>query len=71
MAKKKAAQAPTLTEMLRQALENAESIREVSRETGLHHASLLRFMRGERSLVLERADALIRYFGIQCIPKSE
>lgn len=57
---------PTMTELLRKCLAEAPSIRAVSRETLSDHASLIRFMRGESHLRLDKADALARYFGIEC-----
>lgn len=55
-----------MTELLRESLKGAGSIRAVAKETGLLHSSLLRFMRGEQSLRLDLADRLADYFGIEC-----
>lgn len=55
-----------MTDLLRQGLREAESIRRVATATGLDHASLLRFQRGERSLRLDLADKLAEHFGIRC-----
>ena len=56
-----------MTELLRQALNDTdESIRAIARDTGLHHQSLLRFIRGEQSLRLDLADRLAQHFGIEC-----
>ncbi len=57
---------PTMTELLRKCLAEAPSIRAVSRQTLSDHASLIRFMRSESHLRLDKADALARYFGIEC-----
>jgi len=57
----------TMTDLLREALSKAPSIRGVARETGLDHASLVRFMQG-RSLRLDLADRLAEHFGIECRP---
>ncbi len=65
MSNKKSKPEITLTQMLQEALGKAESIRLVSREAGVHHASLLRFLRGERTLRLDKAEALMNYFGIR------
>ena len=54
----------TMTELLRQALTGAKSVRAVARETGVQQASLIRFLRGEQSLRLDKADILAAYFGI-------
>jgi plasmid maintenance system antidote protein VapI len=56
---------PTLTELLRQSLAEAESLRGVARATGLKHPSLLKFLRGEQSLRLDLADKLAEHFGIE------
>lgn len=54
-----------MTELLRQALKDAPSIRGVARETGLHHPALIRFARGDQSLRLDLADRLAEHFGIE------
>ena len=54
-----------MTELLRQALAEVESVRAVARETGIQQASLVRFLRGEQSLRLDKADILVAYFGIE------
>ena len=55
----------TMTELLRQALTEAKSVRAVAREAGIQQASLVRFLNGEQSLRLDKADVLAKYFGIQ------
>ncbi|MEI7836464.1 MAG: hypothetical protein WCK05_08630 [Planctomycetota bacterium] len=55
-----------MTELLRQALAEAESLRGVERATGLKNPSLVRFLRGDQSLRLDLADKLAAYFGIEC-----
>ncbi len=54
----------TLTEMLREHLRNAPSLRRVSKETGVIRDSLQRFRDERQSLRLDHADALARYFRI-------
>lgn len=54
----------TLTELLKEALAQAPSLRGVERETGVKHPSLIRFLRGEQSLRLDMADRLAEHFGI-------
>lgn len=56
----------TMSELLRQAIREAPSIRSVARATGLDHASLIRFERGEQSLRLDLAEKLAAHFGIEC-----
>ena len=40
----------------------------LSRETGVARASIIRFLRGDTSLRLDRADALADYFGLRLMP---
>ena len=56
----------SMSELLRGCLREAKSIRAVARATGLDHASLVRFLHGQRSLRLDKAEALAAYFGIEC-----
>ncbi len=63
--KKQTTESRTLTEVLREALNNAESVRAVARATGLEQASLVRFRTGQRTLRLDKADILAAYFGIE------
>lgn len=53
-----------MTELLRQALTESESLRAVERATGVKRQSMMKFMRGEQSLRLDMADRLARYFDI-------
>ena len=55
-----------LRSALSEALDAGLSVRLVARETGLNHAALAKFLRGEQSLRLDKADALAEYFGITC-----
>lgn len=41
------------------------TIYRVAKDTGVSQASLLRFMRGERSLRLDIADGLAEFFGLR------
>lgn len=54
-----------MTELLRAALAEAPSLREVERETGVKRQSMMKFMRGEQSLRLDIADKLALYFCIE------
>ena len=60
----------TLTELLREELAQAASLREVARATGTHHATLLRFLREDQTLRLDAADALARHFSIEHVRKG-
>ena len=67
---KKQKQPQTLTEVLREALSQVDSLREVARATGLHHATLIRFLREDQTLRLDAADALARHFRIEHVRKE-
>jgi len=54
----------TMTELLREVLAEADSLRGVERETGVKNPSLVRFLNGAQSLRLDMADRLARHFGI-------
>jgi plasmid maintenance system antidote protein VapI len=56
---------PTMTDLLRQALAKSESLRAVERATGVKRQSMMKFIRGEQSLRLDKADLLAAYFGIE------
>ena len=55
-----------MTDLLLQALSEAESLRGVERATGVKNPSLVRFLQGKQSLRLDLADKLAAYFGIEC-----
>jgi hypothetical protein len=55
-----------MTQLLRQALSEADSLRAVAIQSGLDYASLHRFRGGQCSLRLDKADTLAAYFGIEC-----
>ncbi len=63
--RKQTTESPTLAELLRDALNNAKSVRAVARATGVEQASLVRFRTGQRTLHLDKADILAAYFGIE------
>ena len=54
-----------MTELLRKALGKAPSIYAVSHAAEISKPSLIRFLRGEQSLLLDTADRLAVYFGIE------
>jgi transcriptional regulator with XRE-family HTH domain len=57
---------PTLTDVLKAAIERSGLTHyRIGRDSGIPESSLLRFMRGETSLRLDRADVLARYLGLQ------
>jgi plasmid maintenance system antidote protein VapI len=61
----KATKGDTMTELLRQALIEADNNYAVAKATGVQKTSLIRFRRGEQSLRLDMADRLAAYFGIE------
>ncbi len=63
--------AKAMTELLREALADAESFRAIERATGVKRQSLMKFVRNEQSLRLDMADRLAEYFGITCTWKRE
>ena len=56
----------TMTELLREALAEAESLNAVAVATGVQRASLIRFVKGRQSLRLDIADRLAAHLGIEC-----
>ena len=68
MAKRKEA----MTDLLKRAIANSDqTFTSIERATGVQRASLLRFMRGETSLRLDKADDLAKYFGIESRTKEK
>lgn len=59
-----------MTELLQESLTDAESLYAVAKATGVEKASLIRFLRGDQSLRLDKADKLAAYFGIRCTRKG-
>lgn len=58
-----------MTDMLRKAINEADTFQGVERATGVKRQSLMKFVRGEQSLRLDLADKLAAYFGIECQQK--
>lgn len=62
----------SISEVLRAALNKAIdsglTFRQIERETGVLRQSLMKFARGETSLVLDKADALAIYLGFELKP---
>ncbi len=65
MTKRRKASA-TMTELLREAIIGAESLRRIETDIGVKRATLRRFRNGEQSLRLDLADKLAAYFSIEC-----
>ncbi len=60
---------PTLSDALREAvsesLKAGETFAGLERQTGVKRQSLMRFVRGEQSLLLDKADCLADYLGLE------
>ena len=56
---------PTITELLRESLTEADSLSAVARATGVQKASLIRFVSRRQSLRLDMADKLAAHFEIE------
>ncbi|RIK68127.1 MAG: hypothetical protein DCC65_04710 [Planctomycetota bacterium] len=55
----------TISDVLRQAITaSGKTYLELERETGVHRASIMRFVTGERTLRLDMADKLTDCLGI-------
>jgi plasmid maintenance system antidote protein VapI len=57
-----------MTDLLRQTIaDSGVPLLVLQRETGVKRASMTRFIRGETSLRLDKADALADYFGLKLV----
>jgi transcriptional regulator with XRE-family HTH domain len=57
-----------MTEVLKAAIEQSEVSRyKIAQDTGILETSLSRFMRGETSLRLDKADLLAAYLGLRLV----
>ena len=62
----------TMTELLRDALRQCgESQRAIERATGVKRQTMAKFVNGEQSLRLDKADALAAYFGLTVRPAGK
>lgn len=60
-----------MTEVLRDAIEESGVTRyRIAKETRIPETSLMRFLRGETSLRLDRADVLAEYFGLRLVKRK-
>jgi plasmid maintenance system antidote protein VapI len=56
---------PSLSDLLRRAIvDSGVSHNALAQATGVTRASILRFVRGDQSLRLDKADLLAAYFGL-------
>jgi hypothetical protein len=62
----------TLTDALKAAIENSDASRyRTAQDTGILETSLSRFVRGESSLRLDKADVLADYLGLELVPRRK
>lgn len=61
----------TISETLREAIRKSDlSLYRISTDTGIIRSSLIRFLRGDQSLRLDKADLLAEYFGLEVIKRK-
>ena len=59
---------PTITDVLRDAIERSGLTRyRIAKETGVPESNLRRFVRGEMSVRLDKADRLAAYLGLRLV----
>jgi transcriptional regulator with XRE-family HTH domain len=62
----------TMTDVLKQAIqESGLTLYRIAKDTGIVGTSLLRFMQGETSLRLDKADVLADYLGLELVRKRK
>ena len=63
---------PTMTEVLKAAIDESGISRyRIAQDTGILETSLSRFMRGETSLRLDKADVLAQYLRLELVKQRE
>jgi transcriptional regulator with XRE-family HTH domain len=63
---------PTMTDVLKQAIRDSGlTLYRIAKDTGIVGTSLLRFMQGETSLRLDKADLLAGYLGLRLVPDPD
>ncbi len=61
---------PTMSDVLREAIaDSGLSLYRIAKDTGVIKTSLMRFMAGETSLRLDKADVLAEYLGLELIKR--
>jgi plasmid maintenance system antidote protein VapI len=68
MRKDKATPAPLSDALLRAIRESGLSVQSLAKAAGVARMSVARFVAGERSLRLDKADKLAAYFGLELRP---
>ena len=62
----------TMSEILRRAIrDSGKALIAIERETGVQRMSISRFLRGDTSLYLDKAEKLAAYFGLVLSRKLE
>jgi transcriptional regulator with XRE-family HTH domain len=63
---------PTLTDVLRAAIQQSGlTVYRIGKATGIDAANLGRFVRGELSVRLDKADKLAAYLGLRLVPDPD
>lgn len=61
-----------ITDVLRRAIAQRKcNLAEISRQTGVQYMSLLRFARGDQSIMLNSADRIAAFLGVKVIYEDE
>lgn len=62
---------PSLSDVLQKAIaESGLTLYRIAKDTGIIKTSLMRFMAGETSLRLDKADALAEYLGLELVKRK-
>jgi plasmid maintenance system antidote protein VapI len=63
---------PPITDLLRNTIaDSGVPLLVLQRRTGVKRASIARFVRGETSLRLDKADALAEFFGLKLVRQQD
>ena len=62
----------TITDALRKAIsDSGKPLLRIANESGVARGSLIRFLRGDQSLRLDKADILANYFGLKIVKQED
>ncbi len=62
----------TITQSLRDAItDSGVTVYRVAKDSGIHFTAVSRFYKGERSLMIDSADKLAAYFGLELRPREK
>jgi transcriptional regulator with XRE-family HTH domain len=63
---------PTISDVLRDAIEQSGLTRyRIAKDSGIPESNLRRFIRGEMSIRLDKADRLAAYLGLRLVPDPD